>query len=131
MVKDVRAKYLRGGFTLIELLVVMTIIAALLSIAVPRYIGNIDRAKEAALRENLATLRDVLDKHFADHGSYPETLDQLVARRYLRKIPVDPFTESSATWTIVPPEAAGKGNVFDVHSSAPGKAKDGTPLREL
>jgi general secretion pathway protein G len=118
------------GFTLIELLVVMAIVAMLLSLAAPRYIGNVDRAKEAALRQNLSSLRDVLDKHYADNGTYPMTLQELVTRRYLRKIPVDPFTESSATWVISPPPDPKLGAVYDVHSGAAGKASDGTQLRE-
>lgn len=118
------------GFTLIELLVVMAIIATLLSLAVPRYIGNIDRAKESVLKENLATIRNVLDKHYADTGKYPMSLDELVTRRYLRNIPVDPFTESNRTWTITPPTDPEKGAIFDVHSGATAKASDGTALRE-
>lgn len=120
----------KKGFTLIELLVVMAIIATLLSLAVPRYIGNVDRAKESVLKENLATIRNVLDKHYADTGKYPMSLDELITRHYLRKIPLDPFTESNRTWTITPPTDPEKGAVFDVHSGATGKASDGTVLRE-
>lgn len=120
-----------AGFTLIELLVVMAIIAMLLSLAAPRYIGNVDRTKEAVLKENLASLRDVLDKHYADNGMYPATLEELVARRYLRRIPLDPYTESNATWILVSPEDPNKGAIFDVHSGAAGRSSDGTPLRDL
>lgn len=119
-----------GGFTLIELLVVMAIIAALLSLAAPRYIGSIDKAKESVLRENLTTLRDVLDKYFADNGKYPATLDELVARRYLRRIPEDPFTESNTTWVLIPPDDPQKGVVFDVRSSAKGRARDGSSYQD-
>jgi len=119
-----------AGFTLIELLVVMAIIALLLSIAVPRYIGNVNRAKESVLKENLTTLRDVIDKHYSDTGKYPMVLEDLVTRRYLRKIPVDPYTESNRTWMIVPPADPDKGTVFDVHSGAPGTASDGSTLRD-
>lgn len=124
------AKRIRAGFTLIELLVVMAIIAALLSLAAPRYIGNVDRAKESVLKENLASLRDVLDKHYADTGKYPMALDDLVARRYLRKVPVDPFTDSNRTWVAIPPDDPQKGAIFDVRSSAAGKASDGSALRD-
>ncbi|HWW72267.1 MAG TPA: prepilin-type N-terminal cleavage/methylation domain-containing protein [Duganella sp.] len=126
----VRIAMRKKGFTLIELLVVMAIIATLLSLAVPRYIGNVDRAKESVLKENLATIRNVLDKHYADTGKYPMSLDELITRHYLRKIPLDPFTESNRTWTITPPTDPEKGAVFDVHSGATGKASDGTVLRE-
>jgi general secretion pathway protein G len=119
------------GFTLIELLVVMAIIAALLSLAAPRYIGNVDRAKEAVLREDLASLRDVLDKYYADNGHYPANLDELVTRRYLRRIPIDPFTENNRSWLVSAPDDPSKGAVFDVHSGAAGKALDGTLFRDL
>ncbi|MES2356528.1 MAG: prepilin-type N-terminal cleavage/methylation domain-containing protein [Pseudomonadota bacterium] len=123
-------KYAQAGFTLIELLVVMAIIATLLTLAAPRYIGNVDKAKEAVLHENLASLRDVLDKHYADTGKYPMTLDELVTHKYLRKIPVDPLTDSNRTWIVVPPEDLQKGGVFDVHSGALGRARDGTAFRD-
>lgn len=114
------------GFTLIELLVVMTIIALLLTVAVPRYFGSVDRARDSVLRENLATLRESLDKYYADNGKYPAVLDDLVSRRYLRKIPVDPVTGSAETWEAIPPPEGGEGGVFDVRSGAKGKARDGT-----
>lgn len=116
----------KRGFTLIELLVVMTIIALLLTIAVPRYFGNIDRTKESVLRENLATIRESLDKFYADTGKYPASVEELVKLRYLRKVPVDPVTDSTNTWIVVPPADPQKGGVYDVKSGARGKARDGT-----
>lgn len=116
----------RSGFTLIELLVVMAIIATLLSIAVPRYFHSMERSKEAVLRQDLATMRDALDKYYGDTGKYPDALDDLVAKKYLRSIPVDPITDSAATWVVVPPEEAGKGAVYDVRSGAEGNASDGS-----
>lgn len=116
----------KRGFTLIELLVVMTIIALLLSIAVPRYFGSVDRAKEAVLHENLATLRESIDKFYSDTGKYPANLGELVKRKYLRAIPVDPITDSADTWIIIPPDDPQKGGVFDVKSGATQKARDGT-----
>ena len=120
----------RGGFTLIELLVVMAIVGLLASLVVPRYIGNVDKAKEAVLRENLATLRDVLDKHYADRGKYPAKLPDLVTDRYLRQIPDDPITESNQTWLVVPPPNPEMGGVFDVKSGAPGRGRNGRLYRE-
>jgi general secretion pathway protein G len=118
---------MRGrGFTLIELLVVLAIIATLLTIAAPRYFASIDRAKEAALRENLYQLRDAIGKYQADKGKYPDSLDALAAARYLRKVPVDPMTDSVATWLVVAPEDPQKGGVVDVRSGAPGRASDGS-----
>jgi general secretion pathway protein G len=116
----------RSGFTLIELLVVMAIIATLLSIAVPRYFHSVERSKEAVLKQDLATMRDALDKYYGDTGKYPDALDDLVAKKYLRSIPVDPITDSATTWVVVPPEDAGKGAVYDVRSGAEGTASDGS-----
>ena len=110
----------RSGFTLVELMVVLTVIALLLSVVVPDYIGRMHNAEEAVLRENLTMMRDALDKHYADAGKYPSSLEELVAKRYLRAIPKDPFTQSAATWTPVPPTDPKRGGIFDVHSSAKG-----------
>jgi general secretion pathway protein G len=119
------------GFTLIELLVVMAIIATLLMLVVPRYFGSVDRSKEVVLKQSLATVRDAIDKHYGDTGRYPESLQELVDKRYLRSMPVDPETESTTTWQIVPPTDATKGGVYDIHSGAPGTASDGRPFSEL
>jgi len=89
------------GFTLVELLVVMAIIGILVAIAVPQLQQAPIRAKEAALREDLFTFRTCLDQFYADKGHYPETLQTLVTEKYIRKIPVDPFTRSADTWQVV------------------------------
>ena len=107
------------GFTLVELMVVLAVIALLLSVVVPDYMGRMKRAEEAVLQENLAVMRDALDKHYADAGRYPATLEELVAKRYLRAIPKDPFTQET-TWVPIPPADPKKGGVFDIHSSAKG-----------
>lgn len=117
---------LHRGFTLIELLVVMALIGMLLSLSVPRYFGNVDKAKESVLRQNLAQTRDAIDKYFGDNGRYPDSLDEIVARRYLRKLPVDPITDRSDSWVIVAPEKKDMGVVFDVRSGAAGRARDGS-----
>jgi len=120
----------RQGFTLIELLVVMAVVATLLTIAVPRYFQHIDRAREATLRESLAVMRDAIDKYRADTGRYPEALEDLVSRRYLRKLPPDPITESIDTWVIVPPpDDPGQRKVWDVQSGADGQGRDGSEYR--
>ncbi len=119
------------AFTLIELLVVMAIIATLLTIAVPRYLHSVDRARDAALRQTLAATRDAIDKFYGDTGRYPETLQQLVDRRYLRRAPFDPMTQSDATWVVVvPSEDRGQSGVYDLHSGAPGNGPDGTPYAD-
>src|SRR6478752_123298 len=98
-----RTPRLKAGFTLVELLVVMAIIATLLTLAVPRYFGSVDRSKEAVLKQDLATLRDSLDKYYGDTGRYPDSLEDLVTKRYIRGVPIDPITQSNATWLVVPP----------------------------
>src|SRR5918992_4512113 len=109
-----------AGFTLVELMVVLTVIGLLLSVVVPDYVGRVRRAEEAVLKENLVVMRDALDKHYADAGQYPRSLEDLVAKRYLRAIPADPFTQSPATWIAVPPSDPKKGGVYDVRSAAKG-----------
>ena len=116
----------RSGFTLIELLVVMTIVALLLTLALPRYFGSIDKSKEAVLKENLYQIREAISRYHADKGKYPESLESLAADKYLRKVPLDPVTESNATWIVVAPEDPQKGGVWDVRSGAPGKGIDGS-----
>ena len=117
----------KKGFTLIELLVVMSVIATLLTIAVPRYFQHLDRAREASLRESLAVMRDALDKYRGDTGRYPETLDELVTKRYLRRVPPDPITESTETWVLVPPpDEPGQRKVWDIRSGAEGQGQNGS-----
>jgi general secretion pathway protein G len=89
------------GFTLVELLVVMAILGILVAIAVPQLQLAPIRAKEAALREDLFTFRTCLDQFYADKGHYPDTIQTLVTEKYIRKIPVDPFTKSAETWQAV------------------------------
>lgn len=124
-------RFMARGFTLIELLVVMSIVAVLVSIVAPRYFGSLERSKEAVLKQNLRTMRDAIDKHFADKEKYPDTLEDLVTRKYLRAIPPDPITESASTWVVVPPEKLELGGVYDVKSGAGGKTHDGVPYEEL
>ena len=143
------------GFTLIELLVVMVIISTLLTLAVPRYFASVERSKEAVLRQNLRSLRDAIDKYYADNDRYPDSLETLATGRYLRSVPLDPITGSAATWVIVSPAAAlastlastradartdapggaagdnhALGAVYDVKSGAPGNGSDGTPFAD-
>ena len=116
----------RRGFTLIELLVVLAIIATLLTLALPRYFGSVEKSKEAVLKENLFQMRDAISRYHADKGRYPESLDQLATDKYLRKVPVDPVTDSATTWMVVRSEDPQKTGVYDVKSGATGKASDGT-----
>lgn len=118
------------GFTLIELMVVMVVVALLISLAAPRYFGSLQKSKETALRQTLAVTRDALDKYYGDNGKYPDSLDTLIAKRYLRGLPVDPITESASSWTLVAPDDPEKGRVYDLHSGAEGAGRDGKPFRE-
>lgn len=116
------ARKRKAGFTLIEILVVMAIIATLLTLVVPRYFNQTERAKEAVLRQDLAVMRDAIDKHYGDVGVYPESLGALVSGKYLRRIPVDPLTDSADTWLVVAPSDPAQGAVFDVKSGSPAHA---------
>ncbi len=111
------------GFTLIELSIVLALIALLVTIAVPRYFHAIDNGKRSVQRQNLATMRDAIDKFYGDVGRYPDTLDELVRRRYLRAIPPDPITDKS-DWVVVAPDDPTQGAVYDVKSAAQKEAPD-------
>ena len=119
-----------SGFTLIELLVVLAIVATLLTLAAPRYFSSLDRSKEAVLKENLFQMRDSIGKYYADKGKYPESVETLATEKYLRKVPLDPITESTTTWIAVPPEDPQKSGVSDVRSGAQGKGSDGSAYGE-
>lgn len=112
------------GFTLIELMVVMTIVATLVMLAVPRYIHSVQRSQEAVLRHDLKVMRDAIDQFHADQGRYPTSIDELVQRKYLRRIPADPMTELDSTW--VPVSAVQEQGIQDVRSGAEGQALDGS-----
>lgn len=116
----------RRGFTLIELLVVMTIVAVLLTLVAPRYFRHVDNSKEVVLRQNLAQVRDAIDKFRADSGKLPASLEDMVEKRYLRTLPVDPITESKDTWTLIPAKSGEQNGLADIRSGAPGKAVDGS-----
>ena len=118
------------GFTLIELLVVMTIIATLLMIAYPKYFKSVDHSKESALHQDLSILRDALDKFYADTGNYPNSLDDLVSKGYLRAVPPDPITDSTQTWVLIPSPQAEHAGIFNIKSGAQGNAEDGKPYSE-
>lgn len=128
------------GFTLLELIIVVAIIGILATIAMPALKDMPRRANESVLKTNLRTLRDLIDQYYGDQGHYPETLEVLVEKGYVRQIPYDPITKSDATWALVfeepdplaepaetdLPEGGGPG-IIDVHSGSPLNALDGTP----
>jgi general secretion pathway protein G len=122
---------LKPGFTLIELLVVLAIVALLLTLAVPRFFPSVDSARETILLDNLRSVRAVIDQFHADTGRYPDSLEQLVEKKYLARLPVDPILESDSGWIIVPPEDEGTpGAVYNIRSGAPGNDRGGHPYAE-
>lgn len=113
------------GFTLVELMTVLAIVAVLLTLVAPRYFNTLDKSAEVVLRHNLQTVRDCIDKYYHDRDAYPRSLDELVARKYLRDVPLDPVTQSRDTWVLVQ-AAEESGGIADIKSGAPGRASDGT-----
>ena len=123
------------GFTLIELMIVMAIIAVLMSIAVPIYTRSIIRAKESVLKNNLLTLRTVVDEYTYDKQKAPQTLQDLIDQGYLRQIPVDPMTGTADSWKIIMEDAQSSVNqtepgIFDVRSGSDKTSSEGTPYAD-
>jgi general secretion pathway protein G len=131
-----------NGFTLLELLVVMTIIGILAAIAVPALRDSPQRAREATLKEDLFTMRSVIDQYHGDKGSYPPDLATLVSAGYIRKVPIDPMTKTADSWVLVfeepstgtessgPPSDPGTPGIIDIHSGSAEKSLDGTLYKD-
>lgn len=122
------------GFTLIELMIVMAITSILMAIAIPMYQKSVLRAKESVLRQNLFTLRTVIDEYTYDKAKAPQALNDLVSEGYLRQVPVDPMT-AQADWQVVMEDAVSSVNqtepgIFDVRSKSDKKSLEGTPYNE-
>jgi general secretion pathway protein G len=124
----------KKGYTLLELMIVVAIVGILVTLAIPTFQQSAMKAKEAALKQNLFTMRSVLDQFYADRGDYPESLESLVEEKYLRAIPIDPFTKSSTTWNEIYEEQEegddSPAGVYDVKSGSDGLGLDGTPYKE-
>ena len=123
------------GFTFVELMVVITIMVILISMSIPIYNRSIVRAKESVLKNNLFTLRTVIDNYTYDKQKAPQTLQELVSEGYLQKIPVDPMTGNNQSWRTVMEEASqsvsqSEPGIFDINSGSDKMSLDGTAYRE-
>jgi general secretion pathway protein G len=120
----------RQGYTLIEMLIVLSIISILATMAMPSFQKSLIRAKETNLRRTLFIMRDTIDQFYADQGRYPNSLEDLETEKYVRQVPIDPFTGQSDTWITIPPEGFAEGNVYDVHSGSDKVGLEGVPYNE-
>ncbi|HVQ38344.1 MAG TPA: hypothetical protein VMS31_12470 [Pyrinomonadaceae bacterium] len=128
-----RLRTLVLGFTLLELMIVITIIIILAAIVLPQYQKTILATREAVLRDDLSTMRTLVDRYAADKQKLPQSLDELVSEGYMREIPVDPMT-GQKDWTVVtgddPNSISGEQGITDVHSASPDSSSEGTPYSE-
>jgi general secretion pathway protein G len=128
----------QAGFTLAEMLIVAALIGILAGIALPNYRHAQQKTRESVLREDLWILRDLIDQYKSDRGEYPQSLQDLVDKGYVRKIPIDPMTKSADTWQTIqeepapdaPDEEQVDAGIRDVQSGAAGSGLDGTPYSE-
>ncbi len=126
-----RSRLKTAGFTLIELMIVISMILILISVAIPIYTQSIARAREAVLRQNLFTMRSVIDQYSMDKQKAPQSLDDLVQAGYLKQIPTDPMTNSKDTWQTVQEDVLvsvdqNQPGITDVHSGSEANGSDGT-----
>jgi general secretion pathway protein G len=130
-----RASRREFGFTMVELMIVMAIIVILIAIAIPQYQKSIVRARESVLKNNLFTLRQVIDEYTYDKQKAPQSLSDLVTAGYLRDLPMDPMTNSNQTWRTINEDALQSVNqtepgIFDVKSGSDKTGSDGTPYAD-
>ncbi len=132
---ETRQRSPERGFTLVELIIVIALIGILATMVIPNMRQTPLRAREAVLKTDLHTFRDVIDQFFADRGYYPEDLEELVSKGYLRSIPKDPITNSASSWVLISADEAGQEDtdltgqgrtgIYDVRSGAEGTGTDG------
>ncbi len=125
----------RSGFTLIELMIVMAIVVILIATAIPQYQKSLVRAKESVLKNNLFTIRMMIDEYSYDKQKAPQTLQDLVQEGYLREVPKDPITGSSTTWRTIQEDAtqatsSTEPGIFDVRSGSDKTSLEGTPYSD-
>lgn len=133
MERDTKTGRAGRGFTLIELLLALLLVALLASLVAPVVTGSIQRAKESTLKENLYVLRKAIDDYYADTGKYPAELDELVQKRYVRKIPRDPMTDSKDTWQLVRADSESgddSNGIIDLRSGSDAAGSDGTAFKD-
>jgi general secretion pathway protein G len=123
------------GYTIIELIIVMAIISILVAIAVPLYQKSLMRTKESLLKNNLFTLRTVIDEYTFDKKKAPQTLEDLVNEGYLRAVPVDPITGNNQSWRLIMEDAISmvdqtQPGIFDVRSGSDLKSMEGNAYSE-
>jgi general secretion pathway protein G len=133
---ELARKRRQRGFTLIELLVVCAIIGILSAVAVANFRRSIVKAKEAALQQDLYTMRTLINQYFADKGKYPSDISALVQDHYLQTVPKDPFTDSADTWVVEQAEQdesdiSTEPGIVNVRSGSDGTALDGRSYSEF
>lgn len=123
----VNGRHINEGLTLIELLLALFILSLLTSLAFPIVTSGIQRAKESALKEDLYMMRKAIDAHYGDTRAYPPDLETLVEKRYLRRVPIDPFTQNNDSWTFVWSDETNseKKGIVDVHSGSDALSDEG------
>lgn len=116
----------QAGFTLIELLLVLVLVALLASMVMPNTVRSIDQAREGVLKENLHVMRKSLDDYYSDHGHYPESLEELVKQRYIRRLPKDPVMDDSSEWALLYRDDGEHRGIVDLHSRSIRQSSDGS-----
>jgi general secretion pathway protein G len=110
------------GFTMIEMMFVIFIILVLIAMAGGRYEKSVLRAKEAVLKQDLATMRNAIQQYTLDKAAGPQSLDDLVSAGYLREIPTDPISREREWHTefdnvLLSTDQTSPG-ISDVHSTS-------------